>query len=83
MEHRRLFSFRKLFIAACLISPFVFLGVAVALAEVWTGPQNRVSPGACRVIHKRNGVWVCTEACGEGEYHLCDAACAAAGGCTS
>ena len=78
-------KFRKFFIAACIISPFVFFGVAVVLADVWSGPANRTqtTPGACRVIHKHNGSWVCTEPCGEPEYNICTAACNAAGGCDS
>jgi hypothetical protein len=78
-------KFRKFFIAACIISPFVFFGVVVVLADVWSGPANRTqtTPGACRVIHKHNGSWVCTEPCGEPEYNICTAACNAAGGCDS
>jgi hypothetical protein len=75
--------FKKLIIAACVISPLVLFGVVAMLAGVWTGPANRKSAGSCTVHHYHSGALVCSEACGEPEYHICTAACANAGGCDS
>jgi len=74
---------RKFFIAACIISPFVFFGVVVVLADVWSGPANRMTAGTCTIHHYHLGSLVCSEPCGEPEYHICTAACDAAGGCDS
>ena len=74
---------RKFFIAACIISPFVFFGVVVVLADVWTGPKNRETAGNCTIHHYHQGSLVCSEPCGEPEYHICTAACTNAGGCDS
>ena len=79
LNRRRVFmkgKFRKFFIAACIISPFVFFGVMVVLADVWSGPANRTDRRELHVIHKHNGSWVCSEPCGEPEYNICTAACA-------
>ena len=76
-------KFRKLFIAACIIAPLVFFGVAVVFADVWTGPKNRETTGTCTIHHYHSGTLVCSEPCGEPEYHICTAACDAAGGCDS
>ncbi len=76
-------KFRKLFIAACIIAPLLFFGVVVVLADVWTGPKNRVTAGTCTIHHYHSGTLVCSEPCGEPEYHICTAACDAAGGCDS
>jgi hypothetical protein len=76
-------KFRKLFIAACIIAPFVFFGVVVVLADVWAGPKNRETAGTCTVHHYHQGSFVCSEPCGEPEYHICTGACDAAGGCDS
>jgi hypothetical protein len=76
-------KFRKFFIAACIISPLVFFGVVVVLADVWSGPANRMTAGTCTIHHYHLGSLVCSEPCGEPEYHICDASCASAGGCDS
>ena len=76
-------KFRKLLIAACIIAPLLFFGVVVVLADVWTGPKNRVTAGTCTIHHYHSGTLVCSEPCGEPEYHICTAACDAAGGCDS
>jgi hypothetical protein len=73
----------KFFIAACVVSPFVFFGVMVVLADVWSGPANRMTAGTCTIHHYHLGSLVCSEPCGEPEYHICDASCASAGGCDS
>jgi hypothetical protein len=84
-QHRLWDAFftRKLLLAACIISPFVFFGVVAVLAGVWTGPANRKSAGTCTIHHYHSGALVCSEPCGEPEYNICTAACANAGGCDS
>ena len=74
---------RKFFIAACIVSPLVFFGVMVVLADVWSGPANRMTAGSCTIHHYHLGALVCSEPCGEPEYHICTAACDAAGECDS
>ena len=76
-------KFRKILIAACIISPLLLFGVVAVLADVWSGPANRTTAGTCDVYHYHQGAFVCRETCGEPEYHICDAACASAGGCDS
>ena len=79
---RKQTMFTKIIIATCIVFPLVFFG-AVAVLAAYTGPMNRTTSGVCRIIHKHQGVWVCTENCGQPEEHLCTQACADAGGCDS
>jgi len=76
-------KFRKVLIAACIISPLVLFGVVAVLASVWSGPANRTSAGSCTIHHYHSGSLVCSEPCGEPEYNICTSACANAGGCDS
>ena len=76
-------NFRKVLIAACVISPLVLFGAVAVLADVWSGPANRTTAGTCDVYHYHQGTFVCRETCGQPEYHICDGACASAGGCDS
>ena len=82
-KNLKAFFTNKILIAACVISPLVFFGVAAVLADVWSGPANRTTAGTCDVYHYHQGTFVCRETCGQPEYHICDAACASAGGCDS
>jgi large repetitive protein len=76
-------NFRKVLIAACVISPLVLFGAVAVLADVWSGPANRTSAGSCTLHHYHSGSLVCSEPCGEPEYNICTSACANAGGCDS
>jgi len=52
MQQKNLKAFftNKILIAACVISPLVFFGVAAVLADVWSGPANRTSAGSCTIV---------------------------------
>ena len=79
-KNLKAFFTNKILIVACVISPLVFFGVAAVLADVWSGPANRTTAGTCDVYHYHQGTFVCRETCGQPEYHICDNACASAGG---
>ena len=58
MQQKNLKAFftNKILIAACVISPLVFFGVAAVLADVWSGPANRTTAGTCTIHHYHSGL---------------------------
>jgi hypothetical protein len=92
MGNRTLFTravIRKLIVAVCIVSPFVFFAIIAVLAD-YIGPKNRVGPDqvVCNEVYRfasgpYQGQFACVMPCGEPEYYqqMCGSECA--GGCTS
>ena len=70
-------KFRKILIAACIISPLLLFGVVAVLADVWSGPANRTTAGTCDYASlPLRARWFAARPAASPNINICDAACA-------